>query len=122
MRGPAVVEAVVVIGAAETVYRRAGHGRPVLLLTDDPNLFGSLSAGFRVIQPLHVPARPDDRSAAWLRGLIEGLGLDRPTVLAAPAWLDWLHEMARSEPERLGRVVPAEGAGSPEALLGDQQH
>ena len=56
---PAVIEAVVHAGAAETRYRRAGSGAAVLLLfpggaSDPPaaRVFDRLAQRFRVIAPL----------------------------------------------------------------------
>jgi pimeloyl-ACP methyl ester carboxylesterase len=82
-----VVEAVVEAGGQETAYRRAGTGRPVVLLLraapagtaswTDP-LFTRLAAEFRVV----APALPSSRAlTGWVRDLVDGLGLDRPAVV-----------------------------------------
>ena len=74
-----IVEAIVQIGAAETPYRRAGRGRATLLLLDttqpdQERVFRRLAAAGLVIQPLVLP----DTTAwpRWLRGVVDGLGLD----------------------------------------------
>jgi hypothetical protein len=81
-----VVTAVVQAGSVETEYVRAGTGRPVVLLlrawrpgaiAADP-LFVGLSRELRVIAP-EVPA--DRELTAWVRGLVDGLGLDHPAVV-----------------------------------------
>lgn len=79
-----VVEAVVQAQGMETHYVRAGRGPAVLLLRTgggnaaDP-LFVRLTTEFRVIAPV-VPAVPS--LAGWIRDVIDGLGLDRPSILA----------------------------------------
>jgi pimeloyl-ACP methyl ester carboxylesterase len=69
-------------------YRRAGAGRPVVVLRPPgdtpplwPELDESLAASFRVITP-EVPANGAD-VARWLGDFLEGVGLDRVTLVAA---------------------------------------
>lgn len=107
-----MIEAVVQTGAFETSYRRAGTGAPVLLLDGgDPEigewLFRSLAARFRVV----APARRDGQAGfeAWLRGLIDGLGLDQPAVVAAVADGAALLAFAAIDPLRLRRLALVEG-------------
>jgi pimeloyl-ACP methyl ester carboxylesterase len=79
-----VVEAVVQAHGVETHYVRAGRGPAVLLLraggsgSTDP-LFVHLATDFRVIAPV-IPDVPS--LAAWIRDVIDGLGLDRPSIVA----------------------------------------
>ncbi|HSG48609.1 MAG TPA: hypothetical protein VLA43_12390 [Longimicrobiales bacterium] len=80
------VEALVQAGSVTTRYLRAGHGPPVLLLLAQwPRtawgmaLFRELAASFRVVAPIRGAeawgsSTPDDTSA-WIRGLLDGLGL-----------------------------------------------
>jgi pimeloyl-ACP methyl ester carboxylesterase len=69
-------------------YRRAGSGRPLVVLrgADDPDalwpeLDAELVSCFRVVTP-ELPADCED-VAAWVADFLEGLGLDRVAVLAA---------------------------------------
>jgi hypothetical protein len=68
-------------------YHRAGAGRPVVVLraaSDDslwPELNACLAVAFRVLTP-EVPAADGD-IARWLGGFLEGVGLDRVTLIAA---------------------------------------
>jgi pimeloyl-ACP methyl ester carboxylesterase len=69
-------------------YRRAGTGRPLVVLrgADDPDtlwpeLDADLVSRFRVVTP-ELPADCQD-VAAWVADFLEGLGLDRVAVLAA---------------------------------------
>lgn len=133
------VEAVLQTGAAETRYRRAGRGAPVLLLSGSAEadalaarLFDELARWCRVIEPV-LPAgwrrltaadgtdgaAADDGTAAedeaaaadvtaaavWLRDLIDGLGLDRPSIVVDAALAGELVTAARTDGGRLHRVV-----------------
>lgn len=99
MSEPGIIEAVVQVGADETRYLRCGRGERVILVlaADDEErlrLLRRFADGCCVIAPvLHRPLRraADQEAAveAWLRDVIDGLGLERPAVLLAPdhAWL-----------------------------------
>jgi len=81
------VEALVQIGAVETRYQRAGQGTPLILLRAqyagaDP-LFERLATEFKVIAPELSSCRAASGFEDWLRGLIDGLGLDQPRVVVA---------------------------------------
>jgi len=86
------VEASITAGGRETRYIRSGRGRVVLLLSTgdlaavpaDPWL-DRLGDGFRVIAASIPPALADETPAAfscWLDGVIDGLGLRRPAIVA----------------------------------------
>ena len=114
-----MIEAVVQTGTFETRYRRAGSGASVLLL--DPQghqapgawLFDALTARFRVIAPV-VPqavAAGDEAAGAlepWLRGLVDGLGLDRPGVVASASLGPALRRFEARDPFRLGPIALVE--------------
>jgi hypothetical protein len=75
------------VGTRVTAYRRAGRGTPVLLLSlgsgaDWDELFAWLAREFRVIQPALPAGVEADALHDWLQEVIEGLGLDRPLLLA----------------------------------------
>jgi pimeloyl-ACP methyl ester carboxylesterase len=108
-----MIEAVVQIGSVETAYRRAGSGRTVLLLVGEGDaavdwLFEQLAVRFRTIAPLR-PGGIDEGGYAtldlWLRGLIDGLGLQRPALVAGVADARSLLRFATIDPERVDRIA-----------------
>lgn len=128
-----MIEAVVQTGEFETTYRRAGLGAPVVLLgraegqEPAPWLFDALARRFRAIAPvLPAAARREGAEAclvleSWLRGLIDGLGLEGPAVVADAALGPALLRFDALDPYRLDRVVllrragdPPRGGGAPE--------
>jgi pimeloyl-ACP methyl ester carboxylesterase len=138
---PEVVEALVQTDSTETRYRRAGHGASVVFLgrSEDSaagahSLFRSLAARFRVIAPephpalAHQPAMGDGSEATlsfstWLRGVIDGLGLVRPALVADEGFGIAALSFALTDPERVGRLVvvshDAADAATPDTALGD---
>lgn len=79
--------AVVRAGADETVYQRAGAGRPIVALstrTLDDGAWSAVITGlatrFRVIVPLVDPGRAD--FSGWLRRFLDGIGLTSAVLLA----------------------------------------
>jgi hypothetical protein len=108
-----MIEAVVQTGSFETTYRRAGYGGAVLLLVGDAVgagdwLFDQLAARFRTIAPLR-PAGIEGGSYAtfepWLRGVIDGLGLQRPALIAGVPDAAPVLRFAAVDPERVARIV-----------------
>lgn len=115
------VHAVVQVGDAVTGYVRMGRGRTVVLVRDgggrappsDP-LVERLSELFRVIAP--VGPDPDAADACgWLRGIIEGLGLDRPdlVVVGGGPWVDRFLALHRVH---VGRAIVVPRAADRAAL------
>lgn len=106
------VRAEVRAGDRVTRYLRAGAGRVVLLLRPAPvaaawaSAAAELAARCRVIVP-DIPEAPD--LTAWLGDFLDGLGLDRVTVLADPALGEAAREFAALEPDRVALLaeVPA---------------
>lgn len=123
-----VVEAVVVTGTTETPYRRAGRGATVLLLGAGV-LFDQLAETLRVVEPLRIPpvreAAPADRTEApddtawrdWLRGLVDGLGLDRPALLVGAGLEAAVRRAVGEDPYRFGPVIEAGTAAQVRAAL-----
>ena len=116
-----IIEAVVQVGAQETRYLRCGRGAHVVVVlaageAERLSLMQEYSAEHRVIAPV-----PYDRSGwrihfgseavgSWLDGVIDGLGLDRPTVLLASdvAWMaEWL--VGSGDRFTLTRVASGQG-------------
>lgn len=123
--------AVVHAGGEEIPYLRAGRGPSVLLLLDPvPELGGSgfgpeggsgdrgtklaleagrqlraLAESFRVVVPLLSPPRTARNGERWIRDVIDGLGLDRPTLVAPVDLAPLLLRVVRRDPGRVGLCV-----------------
>jgi len=105
-------------GVWETRYIRTGSGPQLLLLADSREaewaraLVAALAARFRVFVPeLPVSAvsameGPElDIAAAWLRGVIDGLGLDRPDLVVQEQLAPLIARFTATETGRVGRVT-----------------
>jgi pimeloyl-ACP methyl ester carboxylesterase len=113
-----IVEALVQIGSVEVPYVRAGRGETTLLLGIGKlrelamsSAFQKLAADRRAIGAV-APAGCDTR---WLRNLIEGLGLDRPTLVVHRSLAELARGFAAEHPDRVGVIACADemgGAGS----------
>jgi hypothetical protein len=99
-------------------YRRAGAGRPVVVLRAAPGavplwpeLDESLEGAFRVITP-EVPATGAD-VARWLGGFLEGVGLERVSLVATDGFCLPALELALLDAQQVDRLVlvPAGYAG-----------
>jgi pimeloyl-ACP methyl ester carboxylesterase len=114
------IAAVVHTGRHETAYRRAGAGLPVVLLTGAREaelgdwLFGQLARRFRTIAPVLPPGMDPGVGARagggpdldeWLRGVIDGLGLERPALVGGPAWGFHLLRFQAVDPHRVRRLA-----------------
>lgn len=91
-------------------YRRAGSGRPLVVLrgADDddalwPGLDAELASRFRVFTP-ELPVRCDDL-AAYGTDFLEGVGLDRVVVLAAGSCCLAALELALLDARQVERLV-----------------
>jgi hypothetical protein len=101
-------------------YRRAGTGRPLVVLrgTADalwPELDAHLVTRFRVITP-ELSADCGDL-AAWLGTFLEGVGLARVTLLAAEPCCVAALELALLDGYRVERLVLVPGGGAGETGL-----
>lgn len=113
--------AALTVGSVETEYLRTGAGRPVLILT--PAIAAAVERGripdslrdCRLIVPTRTTidalAMPADGApfAHWLRGLIDGLGLDRLTVVASLALADEVRRFAAANPGEIVEVRAQDG-------------
>lgn len=116
--GPTAVEAVVMTAGRETRYRRAGHGRAVLLLVHDDALFTDLARDLRVVEPLGPDGGPSDPEwHAWIQGLVDGLGLDRPALVVDPGAGSIVRRLTATDPDRFGPVVDSGTAAAVRARL-----
>jgi hypothetical protein len=99
-----MVEAVVQVGARETPYVRCGRGVCwAILLAADATERMRLVRRFMRYGPVLGPLPPLDdprwpgEAAAWLRGVIDGLGLDRPALVLAPSLAFLAGTLARDD-------------------------
>lgn len=97
-------------------YRRAGAGRPLVVLRGGPEslwpeLEADLASRFRVITP-ELSADCGD-VAAWARDFLEGVGLDRVMLLAADPCCVAALELALLNAYQVERLVlvPSGAAG-----------
>lgn len=144
-REPRVVEGILHTGSVETPYRRAGRGRTLLLLlhgTTDARaeVFLALSREFRVIDPTppwaggEGPRPTGDRGegsaatgeedpppghqwSAWLLGVVDGLGLDRPALIVDAVRASLIGDLALTDPHRFGPVIVIRPGDRPESLV-----
>lgn len=117
-----VVRASLSVGAVETEYLRAGAGPPVVIL--DPWLAAAVHGGtipdpwrgHRLIVPMHatieaLAAPADARTAtpfdAWMRGLLDGLGLTGTTVVVGAALEREVRRFGEQNPGEIARIVLA---------------
>jgi hypothetical protein len=114
------IEAVVRTAEGETRYRGAGTGGPVLLLRASPSdhpdpLFHELSRAMRVVAPLTGPPTGREAAERWIEGIIEGLGLHRPEVVADAVLAPLLVRLPQGARSLVARVtfLPADGAAEP---------
>ena len=118
--GGPVVEAEIQVRGVSVRYLRAGRGTSVLLLLGDPvdepragDAFASLARNHRVFRPLGPIPCGRDEVEHWLRGLVEGLGLRAPDVVADARLAPLLARLVRRNGGFVGRVVflapPGEG-------------
>lgn len=105
--------ATVTVGAIETSYQRAGTGRPLVLLVPPPpdvTVLTPLLARWRVIVPestsvLALPGAPGSTPfATWLRGFLDGLGLQRACVVADASVAVALATVRAQQPELIDHV------------------
>jgi hypothetical protein len=102
-------------------YHRSGAGRPLVVLRGSadalwPELDAHLVTRFRVVTPV-LSADCGDL-AAWVGGFLEGVGLDRVTLLAAePCCLAAL-ELALLDAYRVERLVLVPSGTAGETGLG----
>lgn len=107
-----VIEAEVQVGDRTVRYLRAGRGSAVLLLlgpsepgNTESAAFSTLARDHRVFRP--TTGIPGERSEAerWLSGLVEGLGLHAPDVVAAPELAPLLARLVRRNDGLVGQVL-----------------
>jgi len=106
--------AVLTAGGVETAYVRVGAGAPVVVLRagDDDGapspLVLALADRYRVLAPVRPAAlagQGDDAFAAWLRDVLDGLGVDGATIVAEGAMAPPALAFALADPMRVRRIA-----------------
>ena len=121
-----VTHAVLTAGGIDTTYARCGSGEPLLLLSErgDPasdDLARALAARFRVIIPTVDVSRDrwtPRQCAAWLRDLLDGLGIESAFIVAAEGMASSALSFAGSDPLRVRRLAVVDGEFVAEGLGG----
>ena len=94
------------LGERVTRYRRLGTGRPVVLLSPAPmaqalwpEVLDAIAARHRI----YAPELPTDNGSfgPWLRGFMDGVGADHPSVVAASSLCIPALEYALFDPYRI---------------------
>jgi hypothetical protein len=119
-----IVEALLQTGPVVTAYLRAGRG-PALMLLRDPSRHGAsdpllrlLAGTFKVTAPdlgfrarsAGKPEGPFLSSRSWLQAFMEGVGLERPAVVADAHLEAGLIHLLTTDARRVGRVALLVGA------------
>jgi hypothetical protein len=131
-----MVRAIVMHGAIETRYWRAGHGPPVVVLGLDldgdgrmPGVLAPLVARCCVIVPEYVSISALDAChgegrapfSAWFRGFLEGLGIEGAVVVAAAGLDAALAQFVAANPGEIDRLIivgaVADASAAPPALV-----
>ncbi|HEX2165182.1 MAG TPA: hypothetical protein VHM02_14655 [Thermoanaerobaculia bacterium] len=109
------IRAVVHAAGVATPYLRTGRGAPVVLVAGQEwtRLLLPLLAGGRSVLAPEVPALPTSATdpsgrvafCRWLRAVFEGLGLERPALVAAGGAVTAALAFALLEEDRLERLV-----------------
>jgi hypothetical protein len=91
-------------------YRRLGAGRPVVLLSSDspgeaiwPEALAAIAALHRVYAPELQADQPG--IGPWLRDFMDGVGADRPAIIATSSYCIPALEYALADPYRLHSLV-----------------
>ncbi len=117
----APARAALTVGSVETEYVRCGSGPPVLVLA--PALAAEVERGripeafraHRLIVPTRTTidalAMPASGApfARWLRGMIDGLGLDQLTVVVSHALADEVRRFSAANPGEIVDVIAQDG-------------
>jgi pimeloyl-ACP methyl ester carboxylesterase len=103
-------------------YRRAGSGRPLLVLRTGVagdslwhELDDRLPQCFRVLTPDTTTS--NGSTALWLRGFLEGIGVERTSVLATGDLCMAALELALMDGDRIERLALVPPGGVPEPGL-----
>lgn len=117
-----VTVAEIQVGGERVQYRRAGTGAPVLFLQGPhpvqvqeavgEDVFLALARRHRVFQPTTPIPRNRDDTEKWLQGVVEGLGLMTPEVVADPELAPALARLVSQNGGFVGRVIFLVGQGT----------
>jgi hypothetical protein len=107
-----IVRAEIQVGNHTVSYERSGRGSPVLLLlcqalaeVGPGATFQALAGSRRVYCPTVPIPRSRDEAERWIRGLVEGLGLGVPDVVADAELAPLLTRLVRRNGGLVGQVL-----------------
>ena len=98
------------LGERVTRYRRLGTGRPVVLLSTAPSaeaLWPEAIDAVAAVHRIYAPEIPTNVAGfgPWLRGFMDGVGAERPSVIATSALCIPALEYALFDPYRLHSLI-----------------
>ena len=114
-------QAVLIVGTTETIYWRAGTGKPVMLLFRGGLADRTAAVLFELLAEKHrvfLPVEPTTAAVrlggfpVWLRGVIDGLGTLRVTLVADEPLADAALAFALDDPDRVAGLVTVRRAGT----------
>jgi hypothetical protein len=115
-----LIRAVVVTGDGTIPYCRAGRGRPVVLLADEPQLVASLLAEMPSCLSVFAPDLANEARVSsppklgiWIWGFLDALGVQRATFVVARKLAAELTEIIRSDAERVAGLVVVDSSSGP---------
>jgi hypothetical protein len=107
-----IVKAEIQVGNDTVSYERAGSGPPVLFLLLDGGeeewagaTLQALARNHRVYRPKVPIPRGRAEAERWIRGLVEGLGLRAPDVIAEADLAPLLSRLVRRNGGLVGQVI-----------------
>lgn len=98
------------LGERVTRYRRLGTGRPVVLLSTAPlaePLWPEALDAVAAVNRIYAPEIPQNVAGfgPWLRGFMDGVGAERPSVIASSSLCIPALEYALFDPYRIHSLV-----------------
>lgn len=112
------------LGERVTRYRRLGTGRPVVLLSTAPlaePVWPEALEAVAAIHRIYAPEIPSNVKGfgPWLRGFMDGVGAERPSIIATSSLCIPALEYALFDPYRIhSLVLVPEGAADETGLDG----
>lgn len=110
------------LGERVTRYRRLGTGRPVVLLSTAPlaePLWPEATDAVAAVHRIYAPEIPSAITGfgPWLRGFMDGVGAERPSIIATSEFCVAALEYALLDPYRIHSLVLVPDGDSDETGL-----